>query len=110
MSSHAFFYFRKIFVKLLKKDDYIAIYNPQISYNKNNHNYYLYNGENFFTMSPSHHEKSKMNIFMVNNNGALTTALTNSSNKVTQLNVEVAGTFTIETTDTKFITQITYTF
>ncbi len=24
------------FVKLLKKDDYIAIYNPQISYNKNN--------------------------------------------------------------------------
>jgi len=29
------------------------------------------------------------------------TALTNSSNKVTQLNVDVAGTFTIETTDTE---------
>ena len=43
------------------------------------HNYYLYNGESFFTMSPSHHSNSKMNLFMVNNNGSLTTTLTNSS-------------------------------
>lgn len=49
------------------------------AYNTNNHNYYLYNGENFFTMSPSHHSNSKMNLFIVNNNGSLTTALTNSS-------------------------------
>ena len=49
------------------------------SYNTNNHDYYLYNGEYFFTMSPSHHANSKMNLFIVNNNGALTTALTNSS-------------------------------
>lgn len=49
------------------------------AYNTNNHNYYLYNGENFFTMSPSHHEQSKMNLFMVNNNGSLVPTLTNSS-------------------------------
>ncbi len=49
------------------------------AYEVNNHNYYLYNGENFFTMSPSHHEKSKMYILMVNNNGAITSTLTNSN-------------------------------
>ncbi len=49
------------------------------SYNKNNHNYYLYNGENFFTMSPSHLANKKMNIFMVNNNGALASVNTDTS-------------------------------
>jgi hypothetical protein len=52
------------------------------AYNTNNQNYYLYNGENFFTMSPSHHEKSKMNIFMVNSFGALTTTFTNNTSGI----------------------------
>ena len=49
------------------------------TFDNNNQSYYLYNGESFFTMSPSHHENSNMNIFMVSNNGAITTTLTNSS-------------------------------
>ena len=69
------------------------------SYNNNNHNYYLYNGENFFTMSPSHHEKSKMNIFMVNNNGALTTALTNSSYGIRPV-INIDGTIYVNGTGT----------
>ena len=52
------------------------------SYEKNNHNYYLYNGENFFTMSPSHQANNKMNVFVVNNNGALSTIATNTSSGV----------------------------
>lgn len=43
-----------------------------------NNQYYLYNGESFFTMSPSQHEKSTMNIFIVNNEGALSTSPTNT--------------------------------
>lgn len=52
------------------------------AYNTNNNNYYLYNGANFFTMSPSHHSNSKMNVFMVTNTGSLTTTLTNSSSGI----------------------------
>lgn len=69
------------------------------AYNKNNHNYYLYNGENFFTMSPSHHENNKMNIFMVNNNGALTTANTNTSYGVRAV-ITIDGTVPITGTGT----------
>lgn len=46
-----------------------------------NKSYYLYNGENFFTMSPSHKD-NKMNIFIVNNNGALVTTPTNNTASV----------------------------
>ena len=48
-------------------------------YNTNNQNYYLYNGETYFTMSPSHKDNSKMNIFIVNNNGAIASSPTNST-------------------------------
>lgn len=70
-------------------------------YDKNNHNYYLYNGENFFTMSPSHQADNKMNIFMVNNNGALSTIATNTTSGVRAVitidgTVYVSGTGTID--------------
>ena len=67
-------YIRK--VGLLTADEVLM---AGASYDKNNHNYYLYNGENYFTMSPSHHADNKMNVFMVNNNGGLVTTNTDTS-------------------------------
>ena len=51
-------------------------------FEKNNHDYYLYNGETFFTMSPSHLESKKMNLFAVDNNGALINIATNENSGV----------------------------
>lgn len=63
-------------------------------FDKNNHNYYLYNGENFFTMSPSHQENKLMNVFMVNNNGALSTIETNALSGVRAV-INVKGALSI---------------
>ncbi len=49
------------------------------AFNTNNQKYYLYNGENYFTISPSHHVNSRMYLFIVNNNGSITTAQTNTT-------------------------------
>lgn len=72
--------------------DFGGIYNQKIGlitadevalaggvFNINNFNYYLYNGETFFTMTPSEYYNYNASIFVVNNNGALTTTQTNTS-------------------------------
>lgn len=64
------------------------------SFNVNNQKYYLYNGENFFTMSPSHHERSRMYLLMVNNNGAITTTFTNSSSGIRPV-ININGTVNV---------------
>lgn len=69
------------------------------SFEVNNHNYYLYNGENFFTMSPSHHEQSKMFILMVNNNGAITSTYTNSNSGI-RPTINIDGTVSVSGTGT----------
>lgn len=47
-------------------------------YNTNNYNYYLYNGESFFTMTGAEYYNYTAYLFLVSNNGALTTTSTNS--------------------------------
>jgi len=42
-------------------------------YNTDNTNFYLYNGESFFTMTPSNEQYYRGYLFAVNSNGALTT-------------------------------------
>ncbi len=44
----------------------------------NNYNYYLYNGETFFTMTGADYYNYTAKLFVVTNNGTLTTAPTNS--------------------------------
>lgn len=46
-------------------------------YNTENYNYYLYNGESFFTMTPSEYYNYRSYILKVNNNGAIITSPTN---------------------------------
>lgn len=48
-------------------------------YNNSNYSYYLYNGEGFFTMTPSTFEYNVSNIFTVNNDGMLSTQATTTS-------------------------------
>ncbi len=47
------------------------------SYDTTNMNYYLYNGENFFTMTPYEFTSYKAYIYSVNNTGSLTSSLVN---------------------------------
>lgn len=68
-------------------------------YNVNNYNYYLYNGESYFTMTGADYYKYTANLFMVSNSGSLTTNPTNSShgirpviNLVANLTVSGSGT------------------
>ena len=49
------------------------------SYNTNNFNYYLANGENFFTITGADYYRYTANVFMVNSSGALTTTKTTSN-------------------------------
>lgn len=70
-------------------------------YNTENFNYYLYNGESFFTMTPSEYYNYRSYIFTVNNNGALVTSPTNEQAGVRpviniQSTVTVSGQGTID--------------
>lgn len=47
-------------------------------YNTNNQNYYLYNGENFYTMTPLEFYNYRTNLFGVNNMGSMVSTLPNS--------------------------------
>ncbi len=48
-------------------------------YGINNQHYYLYNGENFFTQSGSFFQNNTAQMFIVTNNGAISSAATNTS-------------------------------
>lgn len=48
------------------------------SYNVNNFNYYLYNGENFYTATPAEYYNYSAYLFTINNSGAINIAKPNS--------------------------------
>ena len=48
-------------------------------YNTNNYNYYLYNGETFFTITGADYYNYTANLFIVTNTGAISTAPTTST-------------------------------
>ena len=69
-------------------------------YKTNNQNFYLYNGENFFTSTPAEFYNYNAFVFMVNNSGAIETTQTNTEygiRPVISLNstVTVSGSGTI---------------
>lgn len=51
-------------------------------YNVNNFNYYLYNGESYFTITGADYYNHTANLFIVNNSGALATSSTITSNGI----------------------------
>lgn len=71
------------------------------TFNVNNYSYYLYNGENFFTMTPSEYYNYISYVFTVNTSGMLTSTPTNYSLGVRPViniipNVTVSGTGTMD--------------
>lgn len=48
------------------------------SFTKPNYNYYLYNGEGYFTMTPATFTNNVASVFSVNNDGSLSTQTTNT--------------------------------
>lgn len=71
------------------------------SFGMNNYSYYLYNGENFYTMTPSEYFNYTAQVFAVNTGGMLTTSPVNQTLGIRpvinlQANLTVSGAGTID--------------